>query len=174
MKKIRLGTAVFYSRKRGKFSQLSLDGYVTTDNLLPNKAGVSAATNLPPKGESFPRYYADDILISNIRPYLKKIWFSNRTGTCSSDVLVLSANKGFNPRFVYYSILRDEFFEHVMKGAKGTKMPRGDKDQILEYPIPDFLPAIQDKIANLLSVIDSKIELNNKVNDNLFYRLSQS
>src|SRR5690606_7626485 len=120
-----------------------------------------------PRGESFPRYDAGDILISNIRPYLKKIWFAKRTGACSSDVLVLSANKDFDPRFVYYSIFKDDFFEHVMKGAKGTKMPRGDKNQIMEFQIPDFTPAIQDKVATMLAAIDEKIELNKKVNDNL-------
>ena len=169
---IKLGTAAFYSKKKAKFSELSLDKYVTTDNLLQDKAGVTTATNLPPKGDSFPRYNAGDILISNIRPYLKKIWFANRTGVCSSDVLVLSANRGFNPLFVYYSILSDGFFDHVMKGVKGTKMPRGDKDQILEFQIPDFTPAIQEKVSKLLSTIDSKIALNNKLNDNLFYRFS--
>ena len=174
MKKTNLHTAAYFSKKKIKFSELSLDNYVTTDNMLPDKSGVTTATNLPPKGNTFPKYDAGDILISNIRPYLKKIWFANKSGGCSTDVLVLSANKDFNPRFVYYSILQDSFFDYVMKGTKGTKMPRGDKEQILAFQIPGFELQLQDRIAALLSTIDSKIELNNKLNDNLFYGFSQS
>ncbi len=167
MNKIKLIEAVSYSKRKVKYTDLSIETYITTDNLLQDKAGIKPAINLPPKGDSFSGYNVDNILISNIRPYLKKIWFSKRSGSCSADVLVLSTHKGFNPKFVYYSIFRDDFFEHVMKGAKGTKMPRGDKGQILEFEIPHFSLLTQDRVASLLSTIDSKIDLNNRVNDNL-------
>lgn len=145
-------------------SALNIESYITTDNLLPNKAGVKVAVNLPPTNSNSPAYKSDDILISNIRPYLKKIWFSNKDGGCSADVLVLRANSDINPKFLYYALFRDDFFAHAMKGAKGTKMPRGDKKQILEFSIPKFNHQNQEEIASILTIIDSKIDCNNRIN----------
>lgn len=54
-----------------------------------------------------------------------------------------------------------------MATSKGTKMPRGDKTSILNYPVN--LPPLptQQKISAILSSLDDKIELNNKINTNL-------
>lgn len=166
-KRIKLGQAAEYSDKRISKKEVSLESFVTTDNILPNRAGVTIATNLPPGGNSLNRYEVDDILLANIRPYLKKIWFSNRVGGCSADVLVLKAKARYDAKFVYYAVFGDDFFNYVMKGKKGTKMPRGNKDQILDYLIPDFDFPIQQKISDILSVLDSKIELNNRINAEL-------
>ena len=170
--KIKLSSAVSYSKKRLNNESLNIETFITTDNLLTNKLGIKTATALPPNGEFFPAYYPNDILISNIRPYLKKLYFSNTSGICSSDVLNFTTNPEFSPRFIYYNLHQDTFFEHMMKGAKGTKMPRGDKNQILDFEIPNFPIDYQQKIANILTDIDNKIELNNKLNDNLFYKIT--
>ena len=167
MRKIKLKNAVSYSKLRSNSKDLNLETYVTTDNLLQNKLGVKIANNLPPNGDSFPKYNNGNILVSNIRPYLKKIWFANRSGICSSDVLTFETLTGFSSKFIYYNLFQDMFFEHMMKGAKGTKMPRGEKSQILEFEIPDFPFLVQEKIVEFLSTIDNKIQLNNKINDNL-------
>ena len=167
MGKIKLEKAVVYSRKRAGLEGLDIESFITTDNLLANKIGVRKATGLPPNGDSFPAYFDNDILVSNIRPYLKKIWFANTNGVCSSDVLNFETKKDFSAKFIYYNLYQDAFFEHMMKGAKGTKMPRGDKNQILEFEIPNFSYEIQQKIANILTDIDNKIDLNNRINDNL-------
>ena len=39
------------------------------------------------------RYKKGDVLIANIRPYLRKIWFANSDGGCSADVLVFHAKE---------------------------------------------------------------------------------
>ena len=89
-----LDQAVEYSTKRINKSDVSLMNYVTTDNLLQNKLGITKAVNLPPQDGNLPKFERDNILISNIRPYLKKIWFSNIIGGCSADVLVFDAYSG--------------------------------------------------------------------------------
>ncbi|WP_269222499.1 restriction endonuclease subunit S [Flavobacterium sp. IMCC34518] len=167
MKKIKLKNVVSYSKLRSNHKDLSLETYITTDNLLQNKLGIKIANSLPPNGDSFPKYINGNILVSNIRPYLKKIWFANRSGICSADVLTFETQTEFSSKFIYYNLFQDAFFEHMMKGAKGTKMPRGEKNQILEFEIPDFPFSVQEKIAEFLSAIDNKIQLNNKINDNL-------
>ena len=130
---VRLSRAAKYSNKKILLKDVSLDNYITTDNMLQNKAGITKAINLPPQAGSIRAFEQNNILVANIRPYLKKIWFADKDGGCSTDVLIFSANEGYFPKFLYYSLFRDDFFAHMMRGKKGTKMPRGNKDHILEY-----------------------------------------
>lgn len=164
---IKLNNAVQFSDKRIKLEKISLGNFITTDNILPNKSGVTNAVNLPPQGDYIPGYSTKNILVGNIRPYLKKIWFANRDGGCSADVLVFEVKDGYYPEFIYYALFRDDFFDHMMRGSKGTKMPRGDKNQILDFLIPNFDFEMQQNIASVLSVIDSKIKVNNRICEEL-------
>jgi type I restriction enzyme S subunit len=162
-----LGKIAAYSTKRVPINTVTIDNYVTVDNLLQNKQGVVTASGMPSISGQVPGYDAGNILVGNIRPYLKKIWFANRSGGASADVLVLSVKEGHSSRYVYYSMFLDDFFAHMMRGKKGTKMPRGDKRQVLEYAIAvNELPA-QEKIAAVLSSLDNKIGLNNRINTEL-------
>jgi len=160
-----LHKTAYYSKKRINASKLSLENFITTDNILHNKCGITISS-IEPKGTLI-AFEEGDILIGNIRPYLKKIWFADRSGGCSPDVLVFKCKEGFDPKYIYYSLFRDDFFHHMMKGSKGTKMPRGDKNQILRFHIPEFKSTYQKKIAAVLSSLDSKIELNNRINAEL-------
>ena len=164
---IKLRQAVKYNSKRTNSENVLLENFVSTDNILQNKAGITKASNLPPNGTSMPAYESENILVANIRPYLKKIWFANMSGGCSSDVLVFDVNKEYFPKYIYYSMFRDDFFDHMMRGSKGTKMPRGDKNQILDFLVPDFDFSTQQKIASVLSSLDSKIDLNNCIIEEL-------
>lgn len=102
--------------------------------MLPDKAGIVDAESIPSSG-SVCKYQPKDILLSNIRPYFKKIWQSDRVGTCSNDVLVFRAKDVQLSDYLFALMSEDRFFDHVMLGSKGTKMPRGDKDQILTYSV---------------------------------------
>lgn len=115
-------------------SEADFDTYVSTESLLPNKMGRQIASSLPQTGK-VTVYQAGDILISNIRPYFKKIWYADQAGTCSGDVLVFRAKQPEWTGYLYSCLRNDSFFDFVMKGAKGTKMPRGDKKQMLTYEV---------------------------------------
>lgn len=156
-----------YVSEKISTSVLDVSDYVTTDNLLQNKQGITSATSLPAQSGKVTKYHRGDILLANIRPYLKKIWFSHKTGGCSADVLVFRAKENINPNFLYYALFRDDFFHHVMNGAKGTKMPRGDKTQIMEFFVPEFDKTKQYNIALTLASLDKKIDLNNRINTEL-------
>ncbi len=162
---ILLSSAAKYSDDRVHGLKVSHDCFVTTDNMIQNKGGITITPVLP-KGNLI-AYSKGDILIGNIRPYLKKIWYANKNGGCSPDVLVIQAKSNIDSKFLYYSLFRDDFFSHMMNGSKGTKMPRGDKGQILRFQIPNIELLTQQKIASVLSVLDSKIELNNRINAEL-------
>lgn len=155
-----------YGKDRTEVSSLDNSNYISTENMLPNRAGITTATTLP-TGEYTPSFEIDDTLVSNIRPYFKKIWKATFSGGCSADVLVFKAKENVSKEYLYYVLADDEFFKYSMATSKGTKMPRGDKTSILNYPVN--LPPLptQQKISAILSSLDDKIELNNKINTNL-------
>lgn len=155
-----------YVTEKIELKNLNNKTYISTENILPNKAGVINATTLP-NIKCTSAFQKGDVLVSNIRPYFKKIWQATFAGGCSNDVLVFRAKNGINNEFLYYILSDDKFFEYSMSTAKGTKMPRGDKNSLMKYEIPDFDFETQQKIAKVLSVIDDKIELNNSINNNL-------
>ncbi len=148
-------------------NSISLADYVTTDSLLPNKEGKTFATNLPPIVCSLTHYREGDVLVANIRPYLKKVWLANKEGGASTDVLVFRVKESNKSSFLYAVLLQDRFFEYAMKGAKGSKMPRGDKEQIMKYELPTFSPQEQENIGNIIISITKKMQLNRSVNHNL-------
>ena len=140
--------------------------YISTENMLPNKGGITQTAHVPQTG-TVSIYQKGDTLISNIRPYFKKIWHATTEGTASNDILIFHPTEKVNDLYLYYLLSDDRFFAYVMTGAKGTKMPRGDKAQILQYPV--FLPSLdeQKRIAGVLGAFDDKIELLQKQNTTL-------
>ena len=156
-----LNDIVLEKKKRVSSSTLTTSTYISTENMLQNFAGVSKANGVP--SNNVVEYKIGDILISNIRPYLKKIWLANQNGGCSSDIIALSPCENYDGSFVYYLLANDGFVSYVMSGAKGLKMPRGDKQQILKYGIS--IPSLKEqrKIAALLDLFDQRIETQKKI-----------
>lgn len=161
----KLSNVSCYVTEKISVDSIDISEYITTDNLLQNKKGRVIAEKLPT--QKVTRFKKNDILIANIRPYLKKIWQADIDGGASSDVLVVRPNDVIDNNFLYYALTQDSFFEYVMKGSKGTKMPRGDKSQIMNFVIPDLEIDEQIKISKLLKSIDQKIQINNQINQEL-------
>lgn len=167
MKHIKLSEVAEYATSRVKVAKLTPENYVGTDNILQNKQGKKKSEYLPDKG-SITEYVKGDILIANIRPYLKKIWYATNSGGSSPDVLTIrTTNTNYDSKFIYYNLLQDMFFNYAMSGAKGARMPRGDKNQIMDFPISDFKLSTQVAISKILYSIDAKIEINRKINNEL-------
>ena len=130
-------------------------------------AGIKDAISLPSSGSAV-EFQVGDILISNIRPYLKKIWLSDRNGGCSTDVLALrTKNEKVDSSFLYCCLANDDFVSYVMSGAKGVKMPRGDKQHILSYNLG--VPSVQEqrRIAELVSLLEKRISAQSKIIEEL-------
>lgn len=155
-----------YVKTKVETSNYSIEDYISTENMLPEKGGITVASSFP--SGKVTEFQENDILISNIRPYFKKIWKADRRGCCSNDVLCIRANNNVDTEFLYYLLSQDLFFAYVMSGANGSKMPRGDKQQIMKWEIE--IPTEKEdqrRIASILSSLDRKIELNNKINADL-------
>ena len=163
---IRLNDICEYGRDKINVSGLDVTNYISTENMNPNRGGITNATTLP-STLTVAKVQIGDVLVSNIRPYFKKIWHANKVGGCSNDVLILRAKPGIDKKFLYYVLADDRFFEYATATAKGTKMPRGDKTAIMQYEVPNLSLFIQKKIAGVLSSIDDKILCNERINRNL-------
>lgn len=143
----------FVNRKIA-LSSLNPKKYISTENILQDFAGLKETNTLPPAG-SATEFLVGDILVSNIRPYLKKICVAEFDGGASNDVLVIRATENINQKFLSFNLKNDAFIDFVMASAKGVKMPRGDITLIKQYPV--FVPQKpkeQQKIADCLSSVD--------------------
>lgn len=143
-----LGEICEYSRRKISTKSLTCSNYFSTENMLQNKAGATIASSIPDV-ETVTGCMDYDVLVSNIRPYFKKILRVTGVSGCSADVLCFHPKASKFYSFLFCSIYDDKFFTYVMSGAKGTKMPRGDKNQIMKYPI--ILP--DDSILGKFSYI---------------------
>ncbi len=139
-------------------SQLDSKTYVGMDNMLPNKAGIKKSEYVPTEGMAT-AFKRGDILLGNIRPYFKKIWLAEFNGGCSPDVLCLRCKDGVSAEYIYSVMAQDSFFEYDVKGAKGSKMPRGDKAHIMAFPVVDI--EYPEEAGRLICSLDQKIKTNN-------------
>ena len=162
----KLENVMNFSTTRVSSSELNEDNYVSTENMLQDFQGIVEAKSVP-EDMNVISFSCGDILISNIRPYLKKVWRATFNGGCSSDVFVLQANDNIESDYLHYVVANDKFINFVMSGAKGVKMPRGDKSQMKTYSLS--LPQLQEqhKIARLLSLLDERIAAQNKIIEDL-------
>lgn len=153
-----LKTIMCYGKERISYSEIKPETYVSTDNMEQNCEGI-VPYNGTPNVNTVVAYQKGDILLSNIRPYLKKLWLANCNGGCSPDVLVLHNNRPaqVDSSFVYYSLRRQGFFDFIMSDIKGMKMPRGKKETIEKFEI--ILPSLdkQKEVVEKMSKIDEEI-----------------
>ena len=147
-------------------STLTHDNYISTENMMSNCGGVVAAASVP--STKVTCFAKCDVLLSNIRPYFKKVWFARFNGGCSNDVICIRANeKDCLAQYLYYALSTDSFIDSFSASSKGTKMPRGDKNALLSYEIPDRTLDEQQHIVDILGTLDEKIENLEEINSKL-------
>ena len=154
-----------FQKDRVSTELLNESTYISTENIQQNFGGIQLANTVPTNANVI-AYNKNDILLSNIRPYLKKVWLADRNGGCSADVFVLRS-RCCEQSFLYNVIASDRFIGYVMSGAKGVKMPRGDKKQMenFKFSLPSVIE--QRKISRLLSLLDERIATQNKIIEKL-------
>ncbi len=156
---VHLDDVAQYVTEHVPYGDIAPESYVSTDNMLPDCGGVSPYDG-EPNVDSVIRYNAGDILVSNIRPYLKKTWLADRDGGCSPDVLAFRVRDATKciPQFVALLLKQDSFFDFMMAGKKGMKMPRGDKKAIPSFPFPLPPLSIQQQVVDECATVDTDCE----------------
>ena len=152
----RLGDVAEYSSLRVDSVDLNADTFVGVDNLLKDRGGKTLSEHGPNTKRST-KYQVGDVLLGNIRPYLRKIWHATNEGGCSGDVLAIHPSKVYS-RFLYWTLFGDEFWHYNNNFSRGGKMPRGDKSAILAYQFPLPSLAVQQDIADKLDTMQALID----------------
>ena len=152
----------YFVKEKIEALNLNPEDYISTENLLSDYGGVTISNKLPTT-EKVTAFQKNDILISNIRPYLKKVWVADKDGGASNDIIVIRAKSNINTSFLSSVIKNDDFINYMMKGAKGLKMPRGDLELISIFPVAvPSDPKEQQAIADCLSSLDKLISEENE------------
>ena len=143
-----------YSKAKININELTVDTYYSTENMQPNRQGALQATTLPTIKQTT-ACKKGDTLVSNIRPYFKKLLYCHSDCGCSTDVLCFVPNRIELSAFLFCVLYSDKYFDYMVAGSKGTKMPRGDKQQIMMYPI--CIPSAE-YIEKFRSFVDPMLE----------------
>ena len=143
-----------YSRDKVAVSELNVSTYFSTENMLSGKAGSTEATSLPTTSQTT-ACHKGDTLISNIRPYFKKIVYCEDNCGRSTDVLCFTPRQPRYSAYLFSTLYADKFFAFMVAGSKGTKMPRGDKQQIMTYPV--VLPS-EEELAGFNTIASPLLE----------------
>ena len=123
-----------YGKGKINTSELTLENYVSTENMNKEKSGISHAANIASTNQ-VPKFSVGQTLISNIRPYFKKIWLASFSGGRSNDVLSFQAHNSVANEYLFNLLYQDSFFDYMTATSKGTKMPRGDKAAIMSWSV---------------------------------------
>lgn len=155
-----------YSKGKVAVSSLDLESYYSTENMLPGKAGATQAASLPTTTQTT-KCNVGDVLISNIRPYFKKIVYCHADCACSTDVLCLVPKRQELSAYLFFLLYADSFFNFMVAGSKGTKMPRGDKQQIMMYPV--YIPSDEELMTfnRVAQPVITQVQLNREENKRL-------
>lgn len=160
----RLGEISTFPNDKINLSELNTSNYISTENMLENRGGITTAKSIPVTTQ-VPGFRRGDVLISNIRPYFKKIWMASFKGGRSPDVLSFRAKNNQDNVFLYNLLYRDEFFDFMMRTSKGAKMPRGDKHSISAWKFP--LPTADLRIIFSGKIFSSYTYADRFINQNL-------
>ena len=168
----KIGDVCDYPNQRIAIKELCVGEYVGVENLVKNRGGLIRSTVMPDADNSI-EFHIGDVLIGNIRPYLRKIWLADFNGGASGDVVVVRVKKEFEnklqPSYLYKVLSSEKFFEYDNSNTKGAKMPRGDRKSIAKFLIPvpplseqsrivaelDLLTGIIDKQKTQLKELDT-------------------
>ena len=139
------------------------DGKCTNHTFVDNK-------NL--KGQFKKTFRPNDILYSEIRPANRRfayIDFDTKDYIASTKLMVIRANKGVNPKYLY-QLLRNNTtintLQMLAESRSGT-FPQITFSELSNIEIDVPSEENQDLIVTILSSLDAKIETNNKLNEKL-------
>ncbi|MDH5517837.1 MAG: restriction endonuclease subunit S [Gammaproteobacteria bacterium] len=161
-----LSKVCVFSDERINVGDLTVENYISTENMLEGKRGVTTATSLP-NVKTVPYFTDGHILVSNIRPYFMKIWLCQFEGGRSADVLGIKSADSSSIEYLYNLLYQDAFFNYMMATSKGAKMPRGDKDAIMSWNVTLPVLDLRRAYSKIVKGYYDLIENNNQENRSL-------
>lgn len=117
--------------------------YIETKEIVFSEAGIN--------------FKKGDVLFGKLRPYLAKVYLTEKDGLCVSEFLVLES-KQIKNFFLKYMLVSYSCIEHINSSTYGTKMPRASWNFIGNSFIPIPPKDEQTKIASFLDEKTTKID----------------
>ena len=166
-KKLKLGEIAELRSEKFTPNNITSYPYIGLEHIEPKSLrinGIGVSNDVSSQKSIF---YSDDILYSKLRPYFQKVYYPTFKGVCSTDIFVVKPKNVVHPKYLFYLLASDEFTALANQGSTGTRMPRADWKHLVstEWDIPNL--QTQTAIVEILSSLDDKIELNNKINQEL-------
>lgn len=146
---------------------------INTSDVLNGKVlNHEFVQNINIKGQFKKTFIKDDILYSEIRPQNKRfayVDFDSKNYIASTKLMVLRYKENVLPKFLYLILSSNNVINNLQAIAEtrsGT-FPQITYNELSKIEIN--LPPLdeQKRIADVLSALDDKIEVNNKINENL-------
>ena len=182
---IRIDDLVLEKPKRlskNKASSISYFDISSIDNLrnvIKEERIITEVSDRPGRAKQI--LEKNDILLSNVRPNLKNIAYFDFNNTClpiaSTGFTILRADiKRINPRFLFYSVLTEEFTEKLLINSTGASYPAVKEEIVRDQTIKVPPIELQNKFADyVLKIEEEKKKLNSSLKklEDLFDALMQ-
>lgn len=104
------------------------------------------------------RFEPGDVLFGKLRPYLAKVWASDRSGVYVGDFLCLVPRSDTSSRFISYVLRTRDFIDRATAGSYGSKMPRIEWDQFKTLEVPAPSPSMQRRVVDYLDHETAEID----------------
>lgn len=132
--------------------------YVGMENLQPGRRLVAGYGRSNETSSAKTEFRPGDVLYGKLRPYLRKIALADRAGVCSTEILALRPRDGMViPEFLYYACCSSTLLAYAVNHSAGTRMPRISAKQLLQACIQVPPREEQERIVDILTVIDQAI-----------------
>ena len=110
-------------------------------------------------------FKSGDVLYGKLRPYLDKAVLADRSGVCTTELLVLRAKRDVDPRFLAVFVHSHDFIEYAVAGTTGVQHPRTSWAHIREFETPAFKIEEQRQLSDLLWFVHEAVVRSEKLDE---------
>lgn len=133
--------------------------YVGLENVM-SQTGQYVQTGIEVDLTENLTFEVGDILFGKLRPYLRKYWRAEFSGTASSEFVIIKGSS-LNLHFLFWAIQSDSFINDVDSSTYGSKMPRASWEYMKNIKLP-FPESIEEQ-AKIADFLDKKVAQLDKV-----------
>lgn len=109
--------------------------YVGLEHIPRRSLALDSWEEVRELGSNKLRFEEGEVLFGKIRPYFHKVAVAPLAGLCSADTFVITSRTPALYSFVVGLVSSDQFVAHASATANGAKMPRGNWDVMMQFPV---------------------------------------
>ena len=148
--KITLGKLIEYDKKNGQGSNLP---YIGMENISSETMKIVGEINVPQKTSSTFKFNNSHVLFGRLRPYLKKVLIPDFEGQCSTEIFCIKISEKIDKNFLAYWLLSPSILYKINNSSTGTRMPRANMNELLNYQFPVLSISKQQQIVKKINTV---------------------